>query len=59
MHVGRNMQARSYNHSCSGKTISIRYFEYVFVALGIQHALRMHHIVICGLSYFTILLNIT
>jgi hypothetical protein len=35
------MEAPSWNHCCSGKTISITYSEYVFVALVIQHAVRM------------------
>jgi len=30
----------------------------VFIALGIYHAMRMHHIVVCGLSSFTILFHI-
>ena len=49
MHVYRNLEARSCNHCCSGKTIIITYSECVFVALDIQQAIRMHHIVIYGL----------
>jgi hypothetical protein len=30
----------------------------VFVALGIQHAMRMRHVVFCGLSGFNIFLHI-
>jgi len=36
------------------KKISIKYFECVSVALSFQHAIHMRHIVICGLSYYTI-----
>jgi len=45
-----NMVARSCNHCSSRNVISITYSECVFVALGIQHAMRMHHSVNCGLS---------
>jgi hypothetical protein len=37
-----------------GKAITITYSESVLVALVIQHTMCVNHIVICGLSYFTI-----
>jgi hypothetical protein len=58
MHVYRNVGALSWNHSCIGKAMSITYSELVFVALGIQHAMRMRRIVICGLSGCTVFFRI-
>ena len=48
MYIQRNTEARSFNHCNSGKAISITCSESVFVALRIQHAMLMRHIVICG-----------
>jgi hypothetical protein len=44
---------RATNHSCSGKAISIEYSECVLLTLGIRHAFRMYHDVICGHSSST------
>ena len=53
MQISCNTEVRSYNYCCSRKTISITYSVCVCVcvcvALVIQHAMRMRHIVICGL----------
>ena len=49
MYEQSNIEGRSCNHNCCGRAISIAYSECVFVALGIQYAMRMNHIV-CDLS---------
>jgi hypothetical protein len=47
---------RLFNLGCNGKSISITYSEYVFVALGVQRAMRI--IVIRGMPCCTILFHI-
>jgi hypothetical protein len=57
IHIGTYIEARSCDLCCNGKAIRITYSECVFVALSIQHAMRMHHI-ICSLPCSTIFFHI-
>ena len=52
-YVSRNIKARSFNHCYGGNAIIITCSECVFVDLGIQHAMRVRHIIMRGLSGFT------
>jgi len=58
MHVSGNTEARSCNHCYGEKATTIGQTECVFVALGIQRAMRMSYMVICGLPGSTIFFNI-
>ena len=54
-YVYPNIEARSRNHRCHGKEMSITYSECVSVALVIHHAERMRRIILsCGLSGCTV-----
>ena len=44
-----NTEGRLCKHCCSEKAISTTYTEGEFVALGIQHEMRMRYIAICVL----------
>jgi len=46
----QNIEARSCRHCYRGKAISITYSECLFVSAVLQHAMRVRHIGICGLS---------
>jgi hypothetical protein len=53
-----NIEARACNHCYNGKAISVTYSECVILALGIQHAMCMRHIVFCGLPNSTVFFHI-
>ena len=53
-----NTETRSCNHCYREKAISITYSKRVFVDLGIQRALLMRRIAICGLSGSKISLHV-
>jgi hypothetical protein len=58
MYIEHNNETRSCNNNYRGNATNIIQSECVFVALGIQHAMRMRHIVICDLSGSTIFFHI-
>ena len=58
MYVQRSIDARACNHCCSEKAMSIKYYDCVYVALGILYAMRMCHIVMCSLSGPTVFFHI-
>jgi hypothetical protein len=52
----QDIALKCFSNQCSyGKTISITHCECVFVALGIEHAMCIRRIVICGLPRSTTL----
>jgi hypothetical protein len=54
MYYKRNIGARSRNHCCRGKAVSVTYPECESVALVIQHAKRMRCIILSSVACLTI-----
>jgi hypothetical protein len=50
MYVKGNIKARSRNHCCRGKALSVTYSECVSVGLVIQHAKRMRCIILSSVA---------
>ena len=53
-----NTGARSRNHFCSAKAISVTNSACESVALFIQHSMRKRHVFICGLRDSTVFFHI-
>jgi hypothetical protein len=51
----QNIKARSRNHCCSGKAVSITYSEIVCLALFFQHAKRMRHFILSSEACLSVL----
>ena len=58
MYVLHNIEVRSCNHCRREGAKGVTYSERVSVALGNQRERRVRHIVVCGLSGFTIFSHI-
>jgi hypothetical protein len=58
MYRKRIIEERSCKRGCGAKPVNATDTEPVFVDLVIQHTTRMRHIVICGMSGFTVFFNI-
>jgi hypothetical protein len=58
MYAYRNIEALSFSHCCSGKGMSITQHVCVFVALGIQYAMRMRRVAICDPHRSTVFFHI-
>jgi len=56
MYIERTIEVQPCNVCWCGKALRFTYS--VFLVLGIQLTMRMHHIVICGLSGATIFFDI-
>ena len=50
MYVERSIEARSRNRCCRAKAISMTYSACAFVALLIQNAMRMCHIILSSVA---------
>jgi hypothetical protein len=48
--VRTNTEARSRNYCCRGNAIRIKYSKCLSAALAIQHAKRMHHIILSSVA---------
>ena len=58
MHVLHNIEALWFTQFCRRKAMSITNCECVFVALVIQHEIRMRRIVICVLPGYSTFIHI-